>query len=109
MRTYHYKTLRGLLRANGLRYLTLSDYLSKRIYSEKHGWMQFELSDDADLQFVSGIAGVLWVRPNDEQLRRVAYAHPMGILRRLWYNGRRFEYCAGQDYDAEIRYIRRTI
>lgn len=109
MRTFHYKTLNGFMRANGIRQFTLEDFRSGRIYSNRRGWINFKLGEQAENDFVRGVTAVLWQNVDDERMYRVRYARSMGILRRLWYNGKRFEYCAGQDYPSEIRFIRRNI
>lgn len=109
MRTIHYKTLKGFMRANGIRQFTLEDFRSGRIYNSRKGWIKFKLSEEAENEYVRGITGVIWSKVNDERMYRVHHAKSMGILRRLWFDGKRFEYCAGQDYTGEIRYIQNHI
>lgn len=109
MRTIHYKTLKGFMRANDIRQFTLEDFRSGRIYRSGKGWIKFTLSEEATNEYVRGITGVIWSKVNDERMYRVRHANSMGILRRLWFDGKRFEYCAGQDYTGEIRFIQRNI
>lgn len=109
MRTIHYKTLKGFMRANNIRQFTLEDFRSGRIYASGRGWIKFELSESAQDEYVRGITGEIWSKVNDERLDRVRHAKSMGILRRLWFDGKRFQYCAGQDYTGEIRFIQRHI
>lgn len=97
------------MRANGIRQFTLRDFRSGRLYSTRHGWINFKLSEQAKGEFVQGIAGVIWSKVTDERIRKVRHAREMGILRRLWFDGERYEYCAGQDYTSEIRFIQRNI
>ena len=73
------------------------------------GWIKFTLSEEAENEYVRGITGVIWSKVNDERIYRIRHAKSMGILRRLWFDGKRFEYCAGQDYTGEIRYIQNHI
>lgn len=109
MRTIHYKTLKGFMRANGIRQFTLEDFRSQQCFSSQHGWIKFKLSEEAENEYVRGITGVIWSKVNDERMHRVRHAKSMGILRRLWFDGKRYEYCAGQDYTGEIRYIQNHI
>ena len=109
MRTIHYKTLKGFMRANGIRQFTLEDFISGKCFSTQHGWMKFQLSESAANEYIRGITGVIWAKVTDERMYRVRHAKSMGILRRLWFNGKRYEYCAGQDYTGEIRFIQNHI
>lgn len=109
MRTIQYKTLKGFMRANGIRQFTLEDFISGRCSSSRHGWVKFHLSESAANEYVRGITGVIWAKVTDERMCRVRHAKSMGILRRLWFDGKRYEYCAGQDYTGEIRYIQNHI
>ena len=109
MRTIHYKTLKGFMRANGIRQFTLEDFISGQCFSSQHGWFKFKLSEEAENEYIRGITGVIWAKVTDERMYRVRHAKSMGILRRLWFNGKRYEYCAGQDYRGEIRYIQNHI
>jgi hypothetical protein len=105
MKTRHYKTLKGLMRATGIRYLTLRQFRDGRIIHKSLGFIRFTLDDSAKLEFIEGITGVIWSKVTDERLSQVANAGSYGIFDRLWYNGKRYEYCAGQDYTGEIRTI----
>lgn len=60
MRTIHYKTLKGFMRANGIRQFTLEDFRSGRIYSSRKGLIKFKLSEEAENEYVRGITGVIW-------------------------------------------------
>ena len=109
MRTIHYKTLKGFMRANGIRQFTLEDFISGQCFNPRHGWIKFQLSESAANEYIRGITGVIWAKVTDERMYRVRHAKSMGILRRLWFNGKRYEYCAGQDYRGEIRFIQNRI
>lgn len=109
MRTIHYKTLKGFMRANDIRQFTLEDFRSGHCFNPRHGWIKFKLSEEAENEYIRGITGVIWAKVTDERMYRVRHAKSMGILRRLWFNGKRYEYCAGQDYRGEIRFIQNHI
>ncbi len=117
MRTKKFKTLSGLCRALYGNELTYSEFISGRaVMKNAKGyaqWCAFELSDKARREYAEGIAKVLWSRPDEDKIKAVLryYGADKGIFRRLWYSKRykRYEYCAGQDYTGEIRFIRRLI
>ena len=69
---------------------------------------RFSLSDEAQAEFYTGCAGVIWKKPKDWQVSRLQ-CYNAGIMGRLWFNGKRYEYCAGQDYPGEIRFIQNQI
>lgn len=109
MRTYHYKTLKGLMRANNIRQFTLADFRRHIVWKPGVGSIRFTLPEEVMDEFARGIAGVIWSKVTEDRVYRVMYAKDMGILRRLWFDGKRYEYCAGQDYTGEIRFIQRNI
>lgn len=107
MRTRHYKTLDGLMRACGIREINLNQMRKGKIYHKTLGWINFTLPEGVKEDFYRGIAGVVWSRVTDERIDFVKYADDKGILNRLFYNRqlKRYEYSAGQDYLGEIRFI----
>ena len=119
MRTKKFKTLNGLCKSLDCGVLSYDNFVSGRaIFLSKKGygqWCAFELDSKARREFAEGIAKVLWARPDEEKVRAVLNysGKNYGIFRRLWYDARykrkNFEYCAGQDYDAEIRTVRKLI
>jgi hypothetical protein len=104
-----YKTLAGCLKQSSSRYLTLQEVRTGRFCHKTAGFCKFELSEFAADEFYRGITGVIWARPDEERVRMVSRCEPCGITSRLWWNGRRYEYCAGQDYVAEIRTVQRIM
>lgn len=109
MKTKRYKTLKGLMKALGTRQLTVLDV------NRGQGWFpteektcKFDLPESVLAEFYLGCAMVVWRKPKDWQVRRLRYCND-GIMRRLWFNGKRYEYCAGQDYPGEIRFIQNKI
>lgn len=109
MRTIKYKTLKGLLRQTSYGRITLNDVRQGRFYHRTKGWVNFKLSIPAQEEFYKGIAGVVWSKATPIRIAYVNNAKYMGILDRLWYNGKRYEYCAGQDYVGEIRFIQNQL
>ena len=97
MRTIHYKTLKGFMRANGIRQFTLEDFISGQCFSSQHGWIKFKLSEEAENEYVRGITGVIWAKVMDERMYRDRNAKSMAILRRLWFKGKRYEYKARKE------------
>lgn len=111
MKTRHYKTLEGLMRACGIREINLNQMREGRICHKTLGWINFTLDEGVKENFYRGIAGVLWSRVTDERIDFVRYADYKYILNRLVYNGeyKRYEYGAGQDYPSEIRFIQNLL
>ena len=108
MKTYNYKTLRGLLRQCGSRYFTFYDFHSGRFYHKTAGWVRYNLSDSGREEAARLFAGVVWSRANADRVEQCLYYHGRlcGILERLWITKTcKAEYCAGQDYVGEIRCI----
>ena len=68
----------------------------------------FQLSAEAEEEFWLGIAQVVWERNYRANIDCLKYCRPFDLMSRLWYNGRYFVYCAGQDYLSEIRAIQRA-
>lgn len=68
----------------------------------------FSLPSDVVETFWEGLAKVVWRKPSERQIIRIRY-YNAGIMDRLWFNGSRYEYCAGQDYPGEIRFIQNQI
>ena len=109
MRTIHYKTLKGLLRQTSYGRINLNEMRSRRFYHKTKGFVNFSLDWGEVGKFYRGIAGVVWSKVTEDRIAMVSSAKYMYILDRLWYNGKRYEYCAGQDYVGEIRHIQNEL
>lgn len=112
MKTYNYKTLRGLLRQCGGRYFTFYDFHSGRFYHRTAGWVRYNLSDSARGEAARLFAGVVWSRASVGRIDQcLNYRGRLcGILERLWiYKNGCPTYCAGQDYVSEMRTIQRLM
>lgn len=118
MKKKTYKTLAGLLRANGEQQFTMSDFLSGQIYNNKHyKWRPFELTDSALRELSDGFCQALGCqkRKYDEVFHNMKYGRIQncGILSRLWVelrgNKPSFTYCVGQDGDYEYPLVKRIL
>lgn len=118
MKRRHYKTLRGLFRANDIRQFSLSDYLSRGVYCYKtNEWIHFTLSEEAAEEICGLFAnGLCETKPAKEKYARLIprIAENCGIFGRLIIekgrNGKfRSHYWAGQDYPSEVRYVQSLI
>ena len=118
MKKRTYKTLAGLLRANGEQQFTMSDFLGGQIYNNKHyKWRPFELTDSALRELSDGFCQALGCqkRKYDEVFHNMKYGRIQncGILSRLWVELRNnkpsFTYCVGQDGDYEYPLVKRIL
>lgn len=118
MKKKTYKTLAGLLRANGEQQFTMSDFLGGQIYDNKHyKWRPFELTDSALRELSDGFCQALGCqkRKYDEVFHNMKYGRieRCGILSRLWVelcsNKPSFTYCVGQDGDYEYPLVKRIL
>lgn len=118
MKKKTYKTLAGLLRANGEQQFTMSDFLGGQIYNNKHyKWRPFELTDSALRELSDGFCQALGCqkRKYDEVFHNMKYGkiENCGILSRLWVelrgNKPSFTYCVGQDGDYEYPLVKRIL
>lgn len=118
MKKKTYKTLAGLLRANGEQQFTMSDFLGGQIYNNKHyKWRPFELTDSALRELSDGFCQALGCqkRKYDEVFHNMKYGRIQncGILSRLWVelrgNKPSFTYCVGQDGDYEYPLVKRIL
>ena len=110
MKTRHYKTLEGLLKQADR--FTLDDFLSGFFERKKKDGFttltKYELDESAKLRSASLFAHRLWARPKGDDIDRIFNYNGTnyGIFRRLWIEkDGRVTYCAGQDYQGEIRHI----
>ena len=118
MKKRTYKTLAGLLRANGEQQFTMSDFLGGQIYDNKHyKWRPFELTDNALRELSDGFCQALGCqkRKYDEVFHNMKYGRieNCGILSCLWVelrgNKPSFTYCVGQDGGYEYPLVKRIL
>ena len=107
--------------------VTVSELIEGRIYTKKWGWIDFRLDDDHATEFgcsalehfVNLVTGVCWSRETENKRRaksclKFNRVKDCGILNGIWVTKMkddtyRAQYCAGQDYDSEMRTIRRLL
>ena len=107
--------------------VTVYELLSGQIYTKKWGWIVFRLDDDHATEkggcaldvFVNLIADLCWSRESANKKKaksclKFKRVKDCGILDCLWVTMRKdgtykADYCAGQDYDSEMRTIRRLL
>lgn len=107
--------------------VTVSELIEGRIYTKKWGWIDFRLDDDhatekgmpALYTFVNLVTDICWSRETENKRRaksclKFKRVRDCGILSRLWVTmdkdgTYKAYYCAGQDYDSEMRIIRRLL
>ena len=118
MKKRTYKTLAGLLRANGAQQFTMNDFLSGQIYNNKHyKWRPFELTDSALRELSDGFCQALGCqkRKYEEVFHNMKYGkiESCGILSCLLVelrgNKPSFTYCVGQDGDYEYPLVKRIL
>lgn len=109
--TRKFSTLQELLDA------LYHDTVSAEIISEKRACFKdgasyeccnFEIPEASEQHFWKEIAKVLWNKPTEANINALKESKGWW-LRRLTWNGERFEYVAGQDYPYEIRQIRKSV
>ena len=119
--------LSGLIKETQYNRVTVSELVSGRIYTKKWGWINFRLDDDHATEkggcaldvFVNLIVDLCWSRESANKKKaksclKFKWVKECCILNRLWVTMRkdgtyRADYCAGQDYDSEMRTIRRLL
>mgnify|MGYP003453776770 FL=1 len=119
--------LSALIKETQYNRVTVSELVSGRIYTKKWGWINFRLDDDHATEkggcaldvFVNLIADLCWSRETANKKKaksclKFKWIKDCGILSRLWVTQRKdgtykADYCTGQDYDSEMRTIRRLL
>ena len=124
---YVFDNLGELINESGCNRVTVSVFLRGRMYTGKWGWIDFRLDDDYATEngssaldiFVNLIADLCWRRESENKRKaksclKFKRVNDCGILDNIWVTKMnddkyRAEYCAGQDYDSEMRTIRRLL
>ena len=119
--------LSALIKETQYNRVTVSELVSGRIYTKKWGWIDFRLDDEHATEngssaldiFVNLIADLCWRRESENKKKaksclKSKRVKDCGILNRLWVTMSKdgtykAYYCAGQDYDSEMRTIRRLL
>ena len=124
---YVFDNICELIKETQYNRVTLSELIEGRIYTKKWGWIDFRLDDDHATEngssaldvFVNLIVDLCWSRESANKKKaksclKFKRVKDCGILQRLWVTMRKdgtykADYCAGQDYDSEMRTIRRIL
>ena len=124
---YVFDNLGALIKATQNNRVTVSELIEGRIYTKKWGWIDFRLDDEHATEngssalehFVNLVTDICWSRDTENKRRaksclKFKRVRDCGILQRLWVTMRKdgtykADYCAGQDYDSEMRTIRRLL
>ena len=119
--------LSALIKETQYNRVTVSELIEGRIYTKKWGWINFRLDDDHCTEkgmcaldaFVNLIADLCWKRETANKKKaksclKFKRIKDCGILNRLWVTMRKdgtykADYCVGQDYDSEMRTIRKLL
>ena len=124
---YVFDYLSALIKETQYNRVTVSELIEGRIYTKKWGWIDFRLDDDHATEngssaldvFVNLIVDLCWSRDSANKRKaksclKFKRVRDCGILNSLWVTMSKdgtykADYCAGQDYDSEIRTIRRLL
>ena len=124
---YVFDNLGELIKETLYKKVTVYELIEGRIYTKKWGWIDFRLDDDHATErgvsaldtFVNLIADLCWRRDSENKKKaksnlKFKRVKDCGILSRIWVTMRKdgtykADYCAGQDYDSEMRTIRRLL
>lgn len=124
---YVFDNLGELIKETQYNRVTVSELVSGLIYTKKWGWIDFRLDDEHAAEngcsalgtFVNLIADYCWKRDSANKTKAKCClcskrVNDCGILDNIWVtkmkdNTYRAKYCAGQDYDSEMRTIRRLL
>ena len=119
--------LSALIKETQYNRVTVSELIEGRIYTKKWGWIDFRLDDEHATEngssaldiFVNLITELCWRRDSENKKKaksnlKFKWVKDCGILSRLWVTIRKdgtykADYCTGQDYDSEMRKIRRLL
>ena len=124
---YVFDYLSALIKETQYNRVTVSELICGQIYTKKWGWIDFRLDDDHATEngcsaldtFVNLIADLCWQRESANKSKaksclKFKRVKDCGILSCLWVTQRKdgtykADYCAGQDYDSNMRTIRRLL
>lgn len=88
--------------------ITFNELVCKRFYhvTKGHSKLHIEDVDLRGLRDLIGGRGYNYLRLLKDH---IAYGSSYGILERLIFDGKRWSYCAGQDYVAEMNTLRKIL
>lgn len=94
-----------------------NDSISAEMMSEKMAafndgklceYSDFELPSSSEDHFWKELAKIIWNKPSEQNISDLRNSNGWW-LKRLTWNGDRYEYTAGQDYPYEIRMIQKLV
>ena len=124
---YVFDNLGELIKETEYNRVTVSELVSGRIYTKQWGWIDFSLDDEHATErgvsaldtFVNLIVHYCWKRDSANKKKaksclKFKRVKDCGILNGLWVTMRKdgtynADYSAGQDYDSDMRTIRRLL
>ena len=124
---YVFDYLSALIKETQYNRVTVSELIEGRIYTKKWGWIDFRLDDEHATEngssaldiFVNLITELCWRRDSANKNKaksclKFKRVKDCGILNSLWVTMSKdgtykADYCAGQNYDSEMRTIRRLL
>ena len=124
---YVFDYLSALIKETQYNRVTVSELVSGRIYTKQFGWIDFRLDDDHATEsgcsalehFVNLVTDICWKRDSANKRKaksclKFKRVKDCGILNGIWVTKMkddtyRAQYCAGQDYDSEMRTIRKIL
>ena len=126
-KNYVFDNLSALIKETQYNRVTVSELIEGRIYTKKWGWIDFRLDDDHATEygcsalehFVNLVTDICWKRDSANKRKaksclKFKRVKDCGILNGIWVTKMkddtyRAQYCAGQDYDSEMRTIRKIL
>ena len=124
---YMFDNLGALIKETQYNRVTVSELISGRIYTKQFGWIDFRLDDEHATErgvsaldtFVNLIVDYCWKIDSANKKKaklclKSKRVNDCGIMNRLLVTMSKdgtykADYCCGQDYDSEMRTIRRLL
>ncbi len=103
-----FNSLRELLDALFYSVIDAETMSTKRGCFKLPDGLYFEISEDAEDEFWKGAASIIWANPTEANILNLRRSSGWWMRRIIW-NGSRYEYIAGQDYPNEIRAIKSLV
>ena len=124
---YVFDYLSTLIKETQYNRVTVSELIEGRIYTKKWDWIDFRLDDDHATEngssaldiFVNLATDLCWSRESANKKKaksclKFKRVKDCGVLSRLWVTmdkdgTYKAYYCAGQDYNSEMRTLRKLL